>query len=131
MSWRVSNTLDKGFCIDALKEAIKKYGKPEIFNSDQGVQYTSKDFTDILKQQQIQISMDGKGRALDNIYIERFWRTIKYEYLNLWYFENVSDFKEQVKWFINKYNSDRGHQSLQDRTPDQVYFNCSFLLCVA
>jgi len=131
LSWRVSNSLDKSFCIDALKVAIKKYGKPEIFNSDQGVQYTSKDFTDILKQQQIQISMDGKGRALDNIYIERFWRTIKYEYLNLWYFENVSEFKESVKWFVNKYNSDRGHQSLQDRTPDQVYFSCDFLPCVA
>lgn len=122
LSWRLSNTLDNRFCIDALKEALKKYGKPEIFNTDQGVQFTAKSFTSILKSHQIKISMDGKGRALDNIFIERFWKTIKYEYLNIWVFEGGNDLKEKIHWFIQKYNSDRGHQSLNDQNPDDLYY---------
>ncbi|MBT4607784.1 MAG: transposase family protein, partial [Thiotrichales bacterium] len=79
MSWRLSNSMETGFCVDSLEEAIRRYGKPEIFNSDQGSQFTSKVFTDVLKRENIKISMDGRGRALDNIFVERLWRDVKYE----------------------------------------------------
>jgi len=121
LSWRLSTTLDNSFCIDALNEALAKYGKPEIFNTDQGSQFTAENFTGILQAHKIQISMDGKGRALDNIYIERLWRTVKYEHVFIWRFDSVSELRKSLKHFFYKYNYKRGHQSLDEMTPDQVY----------
>lgn len=123
LSWRLSNTLDNSFYIDALHEAIINYGTPEIFNTDQGVQFTAKNFTKILKKHNIRISMDGKGRALDNIFIERLWRTVKYEHVFIWHFESIPELKDSLKIFFKKYNRDRRHQSLAKRTPDEVYYN--------
>lgn len=121
LSWRISNSLHNSFCIDALNEALAKYGKPEIFNTDQGTQYTAENWISILQDHRIQISMDGKGRALDNVYIERFWRTVKWEHIYLWKFETLAELKESLNHFMYKYNYQRGHQSLNDMTPDQVY----------
>lgn len=121
LSWRLSTTLSNSFCIDALHEALAKYGRPEIFNTDQGSQFTANNFVGILEDLHIQISMDGKGRALDNIYIERFWRTIKYEHLLIWRFDNLKELQESIKHFMHKYNYHRGHQSLKEMTPDEVY----------
>ena len=122
LSWRVSNTLATDFCLDALHEAFALYGKPEIFNTDQGSQFTSDEFTSALLDKEVKISMDGKGRALDNIYIERFWRTIKYDYLFRNECRTMPALKSGVQWFINYYNQRRPHQSLNNRTPDAVYF---------
>lgn len=121
LSWRISNSLHNSFCIDALEEALAKYGKPEIFNTDQGTQYTADNWISILQDHRIQISMDGKGRALDNVYIERFWRTVKWEHIYLWKFETLAELRESLNHFLHKYNYQRGHQSLNDMTPDQVY----------
>ena len=122
LSWRLSNTMDVSFCIDVLNEAICKYGKPEIFNTDQGSQYTSKEFTDILKRNNIQISMDGKGRALDNVYIERLWRSLKYENIFLSDYSSMKELKKGIDKYFNFYNSERFHQSLDYSTPDEIYF---------
>jgi putative transposase len=121
LSWRLSTTLDSSFCVDALNESLDKYGKPEFFNTDQGSQFTSDAFTGVLKSHFIKISMDGKGRALDNVFMERFWRTIKYEHIYLWGFDTVSELRESVGHYIQKYNHERGHQSLDEMTPDAVY----------
>jgi len=122
LSWRVSNTLDADFCVEALNDAISRYGCPEIFNTDQGSQFTSKDFTDVLKDNGIKISMDGRGRFQDNIFIERLWWTVKYHYLYLRTFENGSELRNGLKhWFVY-YNQERFHQSLGLLTPDEVYF---------
>ena len=122
LSWRLSNSLDSGFCVDALQEAIDKYGVPEIFNTDQGCQFTSKAFTGLLETNGIQISMDGKGRALDNIFVERLWRTLKYEEVYLMDYENGYEaYRELVKYF-QFYNSERRHQGLNYKTPAQVFF---------
>ncbi len=121
LSWRLSIALDSSFCVEALHEALAKYGKPEIFNTDQGSQFTSNDFTKVLEDLRIQISMDGKGRALDNVYIERFWRTIKYEHILIWRFDSIEELRESIKKFMFKYNYHRGHQSLNEMTPDEVY----------
>jgi len=122
LSWRLSNTLDTRFCIEALQEAIGKYGKPDIFNTDQGCQFTSMEFTDILKNAGIKISMDGKGRWMDNIFIERLWRSLKYECVYLHAFENGMESRTGIRKWINFYNSERPHSSLDENTPDEVYY---------
>ena len=121
LSWRLSTTLDRSFCIDAVKEALQKYGTPDIFNTDQGSQYTSDEFTGLLKEHNVKISMDGKGRALDNIFVERLWRTVKYEDIYLKGYENVSACKKGLKAFFEYYNNRREHQSLEDNYPMEIY----------
>jgi len=121
ISWKLSTTLDSYFCVDALRDALF-YGTPEIFNSDQGVQYTSNDFTNELKNTGIKISMDGKGRCFDNIFVERLWRTIKYELIYLYSFENISELKNGLTAYFNHYNNERLHQSLNYETPSSYYF---------
>lgn len=122
LSFRLSNTLDVSFCIEALEEAILKYGKPHIFNTDQGSQFTSDAFTDILIRNNIKISMDGRNRWRDNIFIERFWKTLKYQEVYLKAYESLSHARGEIKRFIDKYNTWRPHQSLNDRTPDEAYY---------
>jgi putative transposase len=122
LSWRLSNTLDNSFCIDALYEALCKYGKPDIFNTDQGSQYTASNFIDVLEDHDIEISMDGKGRATDNAYIERLWRTVKYGHIFLWRFDTVKELRDSLKHYFDRYNSEKGHMSLDYRTPDEVYY---------
>ena len=121
LSWRLSNTLDNSFCIDALEEAITRYGTPDIFNTDQGSQFTSLDFTDILSRNGIKISMDGRGRWMDNIFIERIWKTVKYEDIYLKAYSSIADVRQGLKTYFERYNSRRRHQGLNDRTPDEVY----------
>ena len=121
LSWSVSVTLDNGFCLDALDEAIRKYGKPDIFNSDQGSQFTSTGFTDRLKAEGIQISMDGRGRALDNIFVERLWRSVKYEDVYLHDYATVPEAVLGLRRYFGFYNAERMHQSLDYRTPQEVY----------
>ena len=123
LSWRVSNTLDSEFCIDAVSEAIGRYGIPEIFNTDQGAQFTSRGFTGLLESQGIQISMDGRGRVQDNIFIERLWWTLKYQYLYLWSFDSGKDLRQGLRQWFDFYNRDRSHQALDNLTPDEVYYN--------
>lgn len=122
LSWRVSNTMDSDFCVTALKEAIHNYGRPEIFNTDQGSQFTSESFTNVLKDKEIKISMDGRGRFQDNIFIERLWWTLKYHYFYLRTFENGSKLRHGLKNWFQYYNRERFHQSLEDWTPDEIYF---------
>lgn len=122
LSWRLSNTMESDFCVEALKEALSRYGHPEIFNTDQGAQFTSKDFTKTLKNNGVAISMDGRGRCQDNILVERLWWTIKYQYLYLHSFDNGSDLRRGLASWINGYNYDRGHSSLDSKTPNEVYY---------
>ena len=121
LSWEVSTSMDKGFCISALNRAIRLYGTPEIFNSDQGAQFTARDFQKILIKNHVKISMDGKGRALDNVVIERFWRTLKYGEIYLKEYSNPIEAVEGIGKYIDKYNSRRPHTSLNDKTPDEAY----------
>ena len=125
LSWKISNTMDVDFCIEALEEAVNKYGSPEILNSDQGSQFTSNDFISKLEEHKIKISMDGKGRAKDNIFIERLWRSLKYEEIYIKEYENISECIKGVNRYFNFYNSQRFHQSLKYKTPDEVYFGYS------
>lgn len=122
LAWRTSNTLDSEFCIDAVREAIARYGPCEIFNTDQGCQFTSSEFTQLLKSNDIQISMDGRGRVQDNIFIERLWWSLKYQYVYLRSFENGTTLRKSLKRWFGYYNRQRPHQSLDDRTPDEVYY---------
>lgn len=122
LSWRVSNTLDTQFCVDALRDAIEEYGTPEIFNTDQGSQFSSEEFTGALKQHDIQISMDGKGRWVDNVFVERLWRSVKYEEVYLKAYEDMRSARESLGRYFEFYNSERRHQSLDRRTPDQVFY---------
>ena len=122
LSWRISNTLDSDFCVSAVKEAIATFDCPEIFNTDQGSQFTSKAFTDVLKTNDIKISMDGRGRCMDNIFIERLWWTVKYHYLYLHSFENGSQLRKGLRSWFEYYNQKRFHQSLHRMTPDECYF---------
>ena len=122
LSWRLSTMLDRGFCVDALNEALEKYGCPDIFNTDQGSQYTSEDFTGILKSKGIKISMDGKGRALDNVFVERLWRTVKQEEVYLKGYQNVSECREGLRAYFDRYNNIREHQSLDYNYPAEIYF---------
>ena len=123
LSWRLSNTLDTAFCLEALNEAIERYGAPRIVNTDQGVQFTSTAFTDVLKAHNIRISMDGKGSYRDNIFIERLWRTVKYECVYLHAFDDGSDARRKLTGYFDWYNRQRPHQALEYLTPDQIYFN--------
>ena len=123
LAWRVSITLDAGFCIEALKEALARHGQPEIFNSDQGSQFTSTDFIKVLAARQIKISMDGKGAWRDNVFVERLWRSIKYEEVYLRAYASVSEARTGIGRYIGFYNGRRPHSSLDGRTPDQAYFN--------
>jgi putative transposase len=121
LSWRLSNTMDPSFCVDALTAAIDAYGAPEMFNTDQGSQFTSDAFTGVLNQHRITISMDGRGRWMDNIFIERLWRSVKYEEVYLKAYENGTQARQGLADYFVFYNSRRRHQSLSRRTPDEVY----------
>lgn len=121
LSWRLSNTMDTRFCSAALKEALSKYPKPDIFNTDQGAQFTSNDFTSILKAHDIQISMDGKGRWIDNVFIERFWRSLKYEEVYIRAYGSLKQAKHFISHYITDYNQCRRHSSLNRQTPQKVY----------
>lgn len=123
LSWRLSNTLDTDFCVETLEDAINRFGAPDIFNTDQGAQFTSKPFTDLLKQHGIKISMDGRGRAQDNIFIERLWWTVKYHYIYLRAFDNGTQLRNGLNEWFNHYNQERSHQALDNLTPDEVYYD--------
>lgn len=123
LSWKVSITMDVHFCLDAVEEAIERYGIPEIMNTDQGSQFTSQAFTGLLKEHEIKISMDGKGSWRDNVFIERLWRSVKYEDIYLRAYDSASTVRTGLNRYFNFYNSRRPHSSLDGLTPDQVYFN--------
>ena len=131
LSWKLSTTLDRRFCIEALEEALETYRQPEIFNTDQGCQYTSEEFTGILKAKQIKISMDGKGRALDNVFVERLWRTVKQEEVYLKGYCNVADCREGFRAYFEWYNTLREHQSLEYNYPAEIYFGDTRLMQAA
>jgi putative transposase len=121
LSWRLSNSLESTFCVEALQEAIARYGAPEIFNTDQGSQFTGDDFISELKTADIRISMDGRGRWVDNVFVERLWRSLKYEEVYLKAYETVPEARDGIGGWIKFYNYERRHQSLNRRTPDQVF----------
>jgi putative transposase len=123
LSWRLSNTLEADFCVEALEEALLRHGRPEIFNTDQGAQFTSQAFTGLLKSHEIQISMDGRGRVQDNIFIERLWWSLKYQYIYLWTFDNGAQLRQGLGQWFQFYNQERSHQALDNLTPDEVYFD--------
>ena len=122
LSWSISNSLEIEFCIDALERALHQ-GTPEIFNTDQGAQFTSPRFTKILLNKKITISMDGRGRALDNIFVERLWRSVKYEEVYLHDYQNVAEARQGIKRYFQLYNYERPHQSLNYKTPAEVFYN--------
>lgn len=121
LAWRISNTLEAGFCVDCLEDALRAHGRPAVFNTDQGSQFTSADFTGVLLREGIAISMDGRGRALDNIFVERLWRTVKYEDVYLKGYASMSELLLGLTEYFAFYNGERPHQSLGNRTPDVVY----------
>ncbi len=123
LAWRLSITLSADFCVEALEEALGRHGRPEIFNSDQGSQFTSADFIKVLKDAQIAISMDGKGAWRDNVFVERLWRTVKYEEVYLRAYGGVSEARASIGRYLGFYNGTRPHSSLGGRTPDQAYLN--------
>jgi len=123
LAWRVSNTLDAAFCVEALEEALARYGAPQIFNTDQGSQFTSEGFTSVLHSHGIAISMDGRGRWMDNVFIERLWRSVKYEEVYLKGYESIPEGRRELSAYFEFYNKERRHQGLADRTPDQVYWS--------
>jgi len=120
LAWKLSTSLEVGFCLEALDEALRR-GHPEIFNSDQGVQYTSLEFTGRLEKENVRISMDGRGRVFDNIMIERLWRSVKYEEVYLKDYESVKECREGLSAYLEFYNRERRHQSLGYRTPNELY----------
>jgi len=123
LSWRVSITLEVDFCIEALEEALARFGKPDIFNTDQGSQFTSSDFTGVLKRKEIAISMDGKGCWRDNVFVERLWRSVKYEEVYLHAYASVPEARAGIGRYFDFYNRVRPHSSLGCRTPDDIYFH--------
>jgi putative transposase len=125
LAWRVSNSMDSSFCVDCLEDALHGHGKPEIFNSDQGSQFTSTAFTDVLKREGVAISMDGRGRALDNIFVERLWRSFKDEDLYLKGYSNMAELTLGLTEYFAFFNNERPHQSLKGKTPDIVYQTAS------
>ena len=122
LSWRLSITLEAAFCVEALEEALAKYSKPEIFNTDQGSQFTGTTFTDVLAANDIAISMDGKGAWRDNVFVERLWRSIKYEEVYLHAYDSVGEARQSIARYLDFYNGRRPHSSLDGMTPDQAYF---------
>lgn len=131
LSWRLSNTLDTGFCVEALREAFGRYGVPEIFNTDQGSQFTSAAFTGVLKAHGVRISMDGKGWTLDNVFVERLWRTLKYEEVYPKQYQSMREAQAGLAAYFRFYNIERPHQALENRTPAEVYGNIQPLLRTA
>ena len=121
LAWRLSNTLTTDFCLEAVWEALTQYGRPEIFNTDQGCQFMSQEFTGCLKDHEVQISMDGTGRWRDNVFVERLWRSLKYEEVYLYAYETVRNAQEGVARYMTFYNEIRLHRALDGRTPDRVY----------
>jgi len=132
LAWRTSNTLTTDFCVEALQEAITKYGNPEIFNTDQGSQFTSEDFTQVLKDAGVKISMDGKGRWVDNVFVERLWRSVKYEEVYLHAYGSIAEANRRLAIYFDFYNRIRPHQSLEARmTPDAAYFGAQSMRAAA
>jgi putative transposase len=123
LAWRLSNTMEASFCVDAVEEALAKYGCPQIFNTDQGSQFTGTDFTSVLSKNAIAISMDGRGAWRDNVFVERFWRTVKYEEVYLRAYDSVSEARQSIGRYLDFYNARRAHAALDRRTPDQAYFD--------
>lgn len=123
LAWRMSITLEADFCIAAVEEALARYGTPEIFNTDQGSQFTSTEFIKVLAAREIKISMDGKGAWRDNVFVERLWRTFKYEEVYLRAYASLSEARAAISRYLNFYNNRRPHSSLDGKTPDQAYFN--------
>jgi putative transposase len=123
LSWRVSTGMEVDFCLEAVEEALAKYGRPEIFNTDQGSQFTSAAFTGLLLENKIAISMDGKGAWRDNVFVERIWRSVKYEEVYLRAYDSVADARASIGRYLEFYNRQRPHSSLDARTPDHAYFN--------
>ncbi len=123
LAWRLSITMDVAFCVEAVEEAMARFGKPDIFNTDQGSQFTSREFTALLIGAGIQISMDGKGAWRDNVFVERIWKSVKYEEVYLRAYASVSDARASIGRYLVFYNGRRPHQSLGRQTPDQAYFN--------
>ena len=121
LSWRLSNTLESDFCVAALEDALVQYGAPEICNTDQGCQFTSFGFVGLLQDNQVKVSMDGRGQWRDNIMVERLWRSLKYENIYLHAYETGSEARAGNKRWFTDYNQNRGHSSLDDYTPDEVY----------
>jgi len=127
VAWRINNTLTSDFCVEALQEALMRFGRPEIFNTDQGSQFTAEAFTNVLKAHDVAISMDGKGRWVDNVFVERLWRSVKYEDIYLHAYDSVKDLNAALSRYFSFYNGRRPHQSLDQSTPDAVYFAVSEL----
>lgn len=123
LAWRLSNTMDAGFCVEALNEALEKHGSPEIFNTDQGSQFTSFEFTGVLKKAGVRISMDGRGRYLDNIFIERLWRSLKYEAVYLHEMTDGFVARKIIGDWLSFYNNERPHSALDDKTPSEAYWS--------
>jgi putative transposase len=123
LSWRLSNSLTTDFCIEAVEEAIQRHGRPEIFNTDQGCQFTSNEFVGLLQGHGIQVSMDGKGRWVDNVFVERLWKSMKYEEVYLHAYDSVSQARQGLQRYFTFYNERRPHSSLDGKTPDNVYFD--------
>ena len=123
LAWRLSNTMEAAFCVEVLEDALAKHGRPDIFNSDQGSQFSGMAFTSVLIKNEIAISMDGKGAWRDNVVVERFWRSIKYEEVYLKAYEDVPEARQSIGRYIDFYNGRRPHTALDRRTPDQAYFN--------
>jgi putative transposase len=130
LSWRVSITMEASFCIETLEEALAKHGKPEIFNTDQGSQFTCEAFTDVLREHEVKISMDGKGAWRDNVFVERLWRSVKYEEVYLRAYDSVSDARTSIGRYLDLYNRRRPHSSLDGMTPDRAYFGSPPMLPV-
>jgi putative transposase len=130
LAWRVSITMEASFCVETLEEALANHGKPDICNTDQGSQFTCEAFTDVLHKNEIKISMDGKGAWRDNVFVERLWRTVKYEEVYLRAYDSVSDARASIGRYLDLYNRRRPHSSLDDMTPDQVYFSSQRMLPV-
>jgi putative transposase len=121
LSWRLSNTLDSRFCVEALEDALERFGPPEIFNSDQGAQFTADDFTRPLRDRGVAISMDGKGRCLDNVFVERLWRSLKYEDVYLHVYDNVAEARAGIGRYLAFFNDERAHRTLGNQTPAAFY----------
>jgi putative transposase len=131
LSWRISNSMTADFCVEALEEAIAQYGAPEIFNTDQGSQFTASSFIQVLQKHRIQISMDGRGAWRDNVFVERLWKSVKYEEVYLHAYDSVAAAKDGIGKYLTFYNTRRPHTALDRNTPDTVYFNCQLLAAAA